>query len=132
MSCLQKGGLHRSIGEDIAQHRRHIGRDHAAALDDAASVNRLAIHHRAGERALGEGIRGGDGVGSRFPAAFRRIERSLQSRFGLVLGQRHADHAGGGNEYFAFRTAQMRRHLPGDGLHRFAPAKAGEGVCCPH
>ena len=32
---LQERRLDRRVGEDVAEHRRHVGRDHAAALDDA-------------------------------------------------------------------------------------------------
>ena len=53
---LQVIRRNRAIGEDITQHRCHIGCDHAAALDDRGQRDRAAIDHRLRHRALGESV----------------------------------------------------------------------------
>ena len=53
---------------------------------------------------------------------------AASSRARLVLGQRHADHPGGGDEHLIPRAAQGRGDLRHDRLHRLAPAITGEGV----
>ena len=93
-AALQEGRIDRGIGEHIAEHRRHVGRDHAAALDDAGDRGGPPADHCRRHRAFGESVGGSDGCGGFFPRAFRRFERRRDPRTGLVLRQRHADDPG--------------------------------------
>ncbi len=93
-----------------------------------ASSTRVPPDHRRGASALGEGIGGADCVGRILPAAGLRHQSSFDPGARLVLGQRHADHPGRGDEHLVHAAAQSRAHLRLDRLDRLTPAPAGEGV----
>ena len=59
-SVLQHIGRDRSIGEDEAQHRRHVGRDHARALAEAVDRDLDVSDQRFPRRELRKSIRGQD------------------------------------------------------------------------
>ena len=54
---LQHRGRDRRVGEDEGQHRRHVGRDHAGALGDAADGHRAPVHAAPSRPRLSETCR---------------------------------------------------------------------------
>ena len=93
-NLLQKGGLNRGIGEDIAQHCRHIRRNHAAAFDNTDNLDTLSPDHRARFRAFGKSVCCADSICNIPPTAGRSLKRCIQAGFGFVLGQGYPDHTG--------------------------------------
>ena len=96
-----------------------------------ASVTVRAADHRGRHARLGKSVGGADRCGGFLPARIRAtasFEQPLDAVPRLVLGQRHADHAGRGDEHLARLAAEMLRDLGHDLLDRLAPAIAGEGV----
>jgi len=108
---LEKGRFHCRVGEDVSQHRRHVGRDHTAALDDRAERDSAIIDHSGGDSTFRESIGRGDGHRGVFPRARLRRQRQGDAFARLVLGQRHTDHAGRGYENLLPGAAKMGRHL---------------------
>ncbi len=126
--CCEQAGRDGGVGEDVAQHRRHVGRDHARSLDDAGQRDLRPADHGAGRCALGKGVGRPDRLGGGLPAAGLGHERGGETLARLVLGQRHADDAGRAHKHLARRAAKMRRRLVHDLLDGLAPAIAGEGI----
>jgi hypothetical protein len=87
------------IGEDVDQHRRHVGRDHARALGDAGDLDHpaFALHGCCGT--FREGVGGHDRLGGHFNRVFRQRGSEVRDSGGdPLMGQRFADHAGGGGK----------------------------------
>ena len=125
---LQQRRFDRGVGEDIAQHRRHVGRDHARSLDDADQIDARLADQRAGAGALGIGVGGADRDRRFLPVAGGGAEGCLQPRLGLVDGQRHADDPGRGDEDIRRQAGEAIGDLGRDGFHRSAAAVPGEGI----
>ncbi len=117
------------IGEDEAQHRRHVRGDHAGALAEAVDRDGDTVDLDAARGELGVGVRGHDGTGGRQERVglgalceageemgeLLRLERLPDDacRGHVDLGRRAADGAGGG----------FRRQA-----RRVCAAAAGEGI----
>ncbi len=69
-ACSTAAGKRR-IGEDVAEHRRHVGGDHAGALAEPVDPHARAADRRGRGRALGEGVGGHDRARRLLPG-FRR------------------------------------------------------------
>ena len=70
--ALERHGGDGCVGGQEAEHGGHVGRDHAAALGDAAQLAHFAAQGEAHGNLLGDGIGGHDGL-SRARAAGGRI-----------------------------------------------------------
>ena len=125
---LQERGSNRAVGENIAQHRRHIGRNHPAAFDNRGERNGASVDDRSGCGALGKGVGRADRVGGVLPAARRGEHGRGNPGFGFVERQGHPDHPGRADEYLFLRAVQLLRDPGHDRLDRRAPAVAGKGV----
>jgi len=105
----------------VRKHGGHVGRDHAAALGDAAQLAHFAAQGEAHGNLLGDGIGGHDGL-SRARAAGGRILQRVGQLAEILFKrlQRHglADHARGGhNDVLGFHTDvffHQRAHALGD------------------
>ena len=125
---MQETRLHCGVCEDIAQHCRHIGRDHARTFDDADKFDFLAADHGTGAGGFGESIGCADGVCRILPAARISFESGGNTRARLVFGQGHADHACGRDKHLLRFAADPLRDLLHDLLDRLAPAISSEGI----
>ena len=83
---LQKTGIHRRIGENIAQHGCHVRRNHARAFNNAVEMHRLSTDQGAGGGHFRESVGGHDRGRRLFPAAGCGVKGGLQARFGFVPG----------------------------------------------
>ena len=126
---LQFGLSNHGIGRDEAEHRRHVGIDHAGALGDAADAHGLPVDARFDGDFLGESIARHDGLGGA-PAA-----RAGKRRFGggdagfhFFDGQRHANAARGANHDLAFLEAERGRGGLGHALRVIDTHGAGAGI----
>ncbi len=73
----QRGGADRRIGEHERQHRRHVGRDHAGALGDAADRHGRLAELGIGGRDLGKRVGGHDRLGG--------VEKAPGAAFSAIL-----------------------------------------------
>ena len=96
------------VREHEAEHGRHVGRDHAAALGDAADPDLGIADPGGADRRLGERVGGHDAARRLFPSVF--AERGVQARQGRgqpLVRQHLADHARGGEEDLLRRAAEQ-------------------------
>ena len=107
---LQHRRRQRRVGEDIGQHRRHVGRDHARALGEAVD----GAPRRRRSSAVAVAPLGKVSVVMIARAAFaqrlgrrQRRRRAASAADDLLAGQRLADHAGRGDVDLA--AARSRR-----------------------
>ena len=76
---LQRHGGDLRVGGDEAQHGRHVGRDHAAALGDAGDRHLRPADLRLAHGALGEGVGGHDGARGVRPRRRRAAPRAARA-----------------------------------------------------
>ena len=113
--CSTLGG-DRGVGEDEAQHRRHVGRDHAAALGDAVDASPSCRRSaRVRVRRLGEGVGGHDAAGGVFPAVLAAGRRAAPGSAAVMLLDAAAPR----------RSRRSRRRRPASGGQ---PASCGGGL----
>ena len=126
----------RGVGREDAEHGRHVGLDHAGALDEAAHVDGVGgavsgfdlsleggfLGHGVGRHDGHGGVVGGRGIGA---------ECTDRGRDSLLIGgegQRHADDAGGGHEDVVRLAAERLRHELGGLSGRLETRLSGRGV----
>ena len=127
--ALQRRGSDRRVGEDEAQHRRHVRLDHAGALAEAVDHDLDAVDLGGARRELGEGVGGHDRARGGVPGVGLGLAGELAEQVGELAGvERLADDAGRGNEHLAGRAADRRRRRIGRYDDRFHALLAGEGV----
>ena len=128
-SALQRRGRDRCVGEDEAQHRRHVGLDHAGALAEAVDHDIAAVDPGGARRQLGEGVGRHDRARCCVPGVGLGLAGELAEQVGELAGvERLADDAGRGNEHLAGWAADRRCRRIGRYDHRFHALLAGEGV----
>ena len=110
-TCLRQQALQRRlrdgrVGEDEAEHGRHVGRDHAGALAEAVDDDRHATDLDRARRELGVGVGGHDrarrdleGVG------LGRLGEPVEQMRELARIERLADDARRGDEDLARRCS---------------------------
>ena len=126
---LKRGRGDLRVGEDIDQHRRHIGRDHARTLGDPCDTDGTAVALDLGHRALGEGIGRHDRAGRHLdPAGIERRGQIRDFRDDPVMRQRFPDDAGRRGKDPRCRYAKRIRHRPGHLIDRGLTGGAGKGV----
>ena len=111
---LQELRLDGKVGEDKGQHRRHVGRDHAAALCDTDDMAGGTVDSPGGT--LTEGVGRADRTGRSLPAlGATRVEFPDERwQFGAKERVRHrlADHPGRRHKHLVGEDAEA----PGDRL----------------
>ena len=84
-SACRSRAADRGVGEDIDQHRRHIGRDHARSLGDAGDLDgRRRRTSTVGGGPLGKGVGRHDGAGCGFDAVLGRVRRSVRRCLAVI------------------------------------------------
>ena len=108
-SSCKRFRLDRRVGEDEAQHGRHVGRDHAGALAEAVDGDARIADLRRARRELRIGVGRQDGARRGFEAVgFRRLGEIAQEMREFARVHRLADDAGRG-EIDLVRLAVRRR-----------------------
>ena len=128
--CNARRRDHR-VGGDEAQHRRHVGSDHAGALGDAADRDRAAIDRKLSRRRLGQRVGGHDAFGRIEPGiGLERAHCRRQAGLEAVDRQRFHDHAGRERQHLPCLHADQagQRFAAAPGTGQAIGAGAGVGV----
>ena len=128
--ALQLVARHVGVGGEEGEHRRHVGRDHAAALGHAAEREGRALDHRF----LGDVIGGEDALGG---VVRRRRPTASSPASGVacedqVHRQRRADDPGRADQHIAPCRCRAPRPRPRSSpRHRPCPAAPVPALALP-
>ena len=113
------GGTDGRVGEDVDQHRGHVGGDHARAFGDACDMDRAAVTLDRRRSALGEGVGGHHRLSGHVDAVFAEASHEGgQGGSDAVMRQRFTDDAGRGGEHAVGRDTQRGCGFASDGGDR--------------
>src|SRR5690348_14422118 len=117
------------VGGEVAEHRRHVGVDHADTFGRAAEAHGLALHLEFDGDGLGAGVGGHDAAGEVVTAIGPRFDLG-DATLDLLHRQRTADDAGGGDEHLRRVEAEPGGGEGGhaDGVIQAAGAVGAVGV----
>ncbi len=122
-------GRERRVGDDEAEHGRHVRRDHARAFGDPGDVVVAVGRRDRHERLLGARVGRHDAARGGVPVVAERVGGGLDTLRDLVHRQLRADHAGRHDDHLvradAQRVCRQLRHLLGVGDALIAGAGIG-------
>src|ERR1043165_4942267 len=128
-AAAQRGRLDGGVGHHEAEHRGHVRMDHARALGHADDAPALAAHRERRLRDLRADVGGEDGVAQRIDASRREARDGVGQRVAeLLVGERDADDAGGGDKDFVGAATEELRGTRAGALRGVHPRLAGDGV----